>query len=76
MVVKWTTELNKVIVTLGQIASAVGAYIVGQDQAPFNWDAFDVGLSLIWIGAIAGFISVALRANWIPGVTSGVGAEN
>lgn len=71
----FTQTLHKALVTLSSIASLVGAYIVSADQVPFGWDAFDVGLTLIWTGGIATIVSTSLRENWLPGVNSGVGTE-
>lgn len=66
---------HKTIVTIGSIASGIGAFLVSSDTVPFGWDAYDIGLSLIWLGTIANIVSTAIRANVVPGVTSGTGVQ-
>lgn len=77
MKMEWPSQLNRIIVTVGSFASLAGAFLIGQDPAntPFDWNPEDIGLLLVWAGAIASFASTVLRGNWIPGVTTGVGTE-
>lgn len=70
-----TGKVSKVLITLAQIANATGAFILSADAVPFDLDAADIGLSLVWFGTIATFAVVAIRANLIPGVTTGIGNE-
>lgn len=70
-----TEKLAKFLITLGQTANGIGAFITTADRVPFGLDATDVGLSLIWFGTFATIAVVAIRANLIPGVTTGVGNE-
>lgn len=71
-----TGQLSKFLITLAQIANGVGAFFLSADTAPFGIDPSDVGLTLVWCGTIATIIVTALRGNWIPGVTTGVGNED
>ena len=70
-----TGTIHRWTITISQIATGVGAYVIGADTVPFDWDAQNIGLSLVWIGVIGGIVSTVLRANLIPGVTTGIGHE-
>lgn len=70
-----TANIHRVLVTVASIATAVGAFLLGADKVPFDLDAQDIGLSLVWAGTIVNIIATALRANWVPGWTTGVGHE-
>jgi len=70
-----TSKLAASLVTLSSFASAVGAFILSADAVPFGFNAFDVGLSLVWAGTIANFAVVAIRRDLIPGWTTGIGTE-
>ena len=70
-----SSRVASYLVTFSTFVAALGAYLLTADQVPFGWDAFDVGLSLVWAGNVANFAVVALRRNAIPGVTTGVGTE-
>lgn len=63
------------LVVVGQICSGVGAMILTADAVPFDLDARDVGLSLVWVANIASIVVVALRKDVVPLITSGVGTE-
>ena len=61
--------------TLAQAASAIGAFLLSTETAPFNINPDDAGLALVWFGTIATFVVVAIRRNLIPGTTTGSGNE-
>jgi len=65
----------KAVLTVSQVAAAVGAFVLSADAVPFGFDAYDVGLAMVWLGTIAGIIATVWRANWIPGITTGIGNE-
>lgn len=67
-----THTFHKILVTAASIATAIGAYIVGAETVPFDLDAQDVGLALIWSGTIVNIVATAVRANWIPGIATGI----
>ena len=63
------------LITAQQILGGVGTLILTTDQMPWGIDAYDVGLALMIAAQVATIITVALRKNVVPGVTSGVGTE-
>ena len=65
------------LVVAGQIASGIGALLLATDPSamPFGLDAYDYGLTLVFLSNIATVIVVALRKNVVPGLTSGQGTE-
>lgn len=72
-----TSTFHKVAVTIASIATGIGAFLIGADpdSIPFDTNPEDVGLTLIWIGTIVNIVATVIRANWLPGVTTGVGLE-
>lgn len=70
-----TGQIHKIIVTVSSLGTGIGAFILGTDTVPFGLDAYDWGLSLIWTGTILNIVATVVRANWIPGTTTGVGNE-
>ena len=70
-----SSKLAGWLVTFATFAASVGAFILSADEVPFGWDAYNVGLSLVWAGAIANFAVVAIRRNAVPGITTGIGTE-
>lgn len=70
-----TSKIAAWLVTLAQAASAIGAFLLSADEAPFGINAYDAGISLVWFGTIATFVVVAIRRNLIPGTTTGSGNE-
>lgn len=71
---KWPTELNRIIVTVSQILSGVGALLILQENDVLGIsDTFAAGVILA--ANVLTVVSQSLRANWIPGVTTGVGTE-
>lgn len=70
-----TSQLSKFLITIAQIANGVGAFVLSADAVPFGLDAMSVGLAFVWTGTIATIVVTAIRGNWIPGVTTGVGNE-
>jgi hypothetical protein len=72
--IEYASNVNKVIVTLAQVLSGVGALLIltendvlGISDTVAAWIVF--GSNVLTIA------STALRANWLPVVTSGVGLE-
>jgi hypothetical protein len=70
-----TGNIHRVLVTIASAAAAIGAFVLSADKVPFGMDAYDIGLTLVWIGSIANIVATVIRANWIPGVTTGTGNE-
>jgi hypothetical protein len=71
---KWPTMLNRVIVTAAQVLSGVGALIILQENDVLGIDD-TIAAWIILTANVLTVISQSLRANWIPGVTTGVGVE-
>ena len=71
-----TSKVAAYLVALSSFCSAVGAFILSADAVPFGLDAYDAGLSLVWVGTFSNFGVVAIRRDLIPGVTTGVGTES
>ena len=71
---KWPSTLNRVVVTGAQVLSGIGALIIlGENDA---LGISDVGAAwVIFIANILTVVSTSLRANWIPGIETGVAAE-
>ena len=70
-----TGNVHRLITTIAGIFSGVGAFLLSADAAPFGIDAYNLGLSMVWAGTIVTIVGTTLRANWLPGVTTGVGHE-
>lgn len=70
-----SSQLARFLGTVGQIANGIGAFMLSADAVPFGLDAYDVGLAFVWTGSISTLIVIAIRGNWIPVITSGVGNE-
>jgi hypothetical protein len=70
-----TGTLSKILITLAQVANGVGAFFLSADTAPFDLNPDDIGLTLVWVGTISTIVVTAIRGNWIPGITTGVGNE-
>lgn len=71
----WPVTLNRIIVTVAQVLSGIGALIILQENEMLGIS--DVGAAwTIFIANVLTVVSTALRANWIPGLESGVGAES
>lgn len=70
-----TGTLARFLATIAQIASGAGAFILSADAVPFGLDARDVGLACVWAGTFATIAVIAIRGNWLPGITTGIGTE-
>jgi hypothetical protein len=74
MNIEFASNVNRVIVTVAQILSGIGALLIVNESA-------DLGISdqaaawVIFGSNLLTLISTSLRANWIPVITSGVGLE-
>ena len=70
-----SSTVSSWLITLGQVTSALGAMLLVADpeSVPFGLDAYQIGVTCVFISNLATAIVVGLRKNIIPGVTSGSG---
>jgi hypothetical protein len=74
MNIEFASNVNKVIVTVAQVLSGVGALLIVSENDVLGIS--DIGAAWVIFGAnVLTIASTALRANWIPVITSGVGLE-
>lgn len=72
-----SSKLAAYLVTLGTFTTSVGTYLLAGGEMPFNWGDYshDIGLTMNLIGLFSTYLTVALRRDSLPFVTSGVGTE-